>query len=513
MSNLTSLLGRFAKRREGSVATMLGLTFTMVTGATFAAIEIEEMQRTRAEMQQRLDATLLYLGGTDDKINPQAAGEAFLRNSVETAGMNVENLVSTFTFDGATGNVTGTATFNTDSLISGKLLPEIELAVEAVATPKVVGRVEISMVLDTSGSMEWAFGSDTVATSPNRRIDGLHEAAEDMFDVIYQNPLAEPAVSVVPYSTSVDITDVFAAADLSTKNAGYKRFGSSYGSLSGLGILSDLVGGLLGLDSHDDITDLTTANVTLRNHEGGQGIWAAERYVGQNYDGTYNVSLDAPGGSRKIPVITQTDVDRSCHWSYTSNYGSYCIDISKYNGLSGWYAHDSLRPTNGVLPMTLVGQDVRNYVASLEPSGGTAGHIGAAWGAYMLTPGWHSTFDHPAGAPANFDETTEKYLVFMTDGVFNSQKDPYMSDNEMYKYFQSVCKKLRDNGVRVFTVGLIISDENDDDTSTAQKQRTNDELSACAGQTGHYYSAENRAQLVDAFRSVGRATGELRISH
>jgi hypothetical protein len=107
----------------------------------------------------------------------------------------------------------------------------------------------------------------------------------------------------------------------------------------------------------------------------------------------------------------------------------------------------------GVMPMTKDVQAVRDYVEDFTPAGGTAGHIGAAWGLYALTPAWNNTFDHPAGKPQSFDETTEKYLVIMTDGEFNSQKDPNMDDDEMYKYFQSVCGKARQ---RVFASSPLV---------------------------------------------------------
>lgn len=509
MKNLPKLFKGFVKGREGSVAITTGLTFTMILGSVLASIEVEQIHRQRADMQSRLDAALLFLGGSPHKTDPQDAGEAFLNESIAQADLKVEDVEPVFTYDPVTGNVSGTVSFTPLGLVSSRILGDQPLNVQAVASPKIQGRVEIAMVLDTSGSMEWSFTSDNDASYPNRRIDGLHEAAEDMFNVIYQNPQAIPAVGVVPYAYSVDITDLFAGEQISDKLAGYEPFNTS-GDLDDLGILSSLTGGLTGLSSSDSILDMTASSVTANDHDGGQVIWAAERYASQNADGSYVVKLGKPKSNQKIPVITQTDVNSS---------GSK----EKYNGMgSSWWW--KWTPRNGVLPMTLVGQDVRDYVADLEPSGGTAGHIGMAWGAYMLNRNWNRVFDHPAGKPAKWDETTEKYLVFMTDGVFNSAKDPDMDLDEQYAYFQAICSKIRDKGVRIFTVGLLVDDQTDSDgdgvpdsatdaTWLAQKANTDAQLTQCAGDTGIYFPASSREELKDAFKGVGRETGELRISY
>ena len=158
-------------------------------------------------------------------------------------------------------------------------------------------------------------------------------------------------------------------------------------------------------------------------------------------------------------------------------------------------------PTKGIMPLTTDAQAVRDYVASFEPSGGTAAHIGAAWGLYALTPEWGDLFDHPAGDPVEWNSETDKFLVIMTDGQFNSQKDPNMNTTELYKYFQSVCTKARDNGVRIYTIGLLLD------------SATDAVMSECAGNTGKYFPVDNRLELRAAFGAVGGETGELRLSH
>jgi Flp pilus assembly protein TadG len=488
---ISSLLRKFSKDKKGSTAISLGLTFTMIAGATIGAIEIEQMQKTRNIMQDKLDATILYLGNTKYKTSPQQAGEAYFRSTIESTDLDLISMNPVFVYDDASGNITGTVDFEIKGLMTGGLVPDKTLQIEAVATPKTTGTVEISMVLDVSGSMGWTFSSQNNGSVGQRRIDGLFEAADAMFKVIYQNPKAVPAVAVIPYATSVDITDQFAATETSERSIGFEGhdvYANRWHERLGGKRLEDL-GMLWGGPT---LASVTTADVKERDHAETMAVYAAERYSSQNSDGSYTIKLDEPNAQQQIPVYTETQSGMFNTWRGLRK-------VSNYNGRLFFGGKEE--PYQGIMPMTKDLNAVQDYVKAFKPKGGTAGHIGAAWGLYALTPAWGGFFDHPAGTPQSFDETTEKYLVFMSDGQFNSQKDPDMSTNDMYNYFQSVCSKAREKGVRVFTVGLLL------DT------RTEEELSECAGDTGAFYPVDNRLQLVEAFRSIGRETGELRLSH
>ena len=506
MSNLLSLFKSFAKRKEGSTATMLGLTFTMVTGATLGAVEIENAHRLESNIQKRMDATVIYLGKSEEKTDPQALGTQLLTDMLIEAGIisnddskpnQISDYEMTFEFDPETGEVKGNMSFKPMPIaipINDIMTTSDKLEVEAVASPKIMGRVEISMVLDTSGSMAWGFEDNNPALPGSRRMDGLHEAAEAMFDVIYQNPLAEPAVAVTPYAASVDITDIFAGRTYAERMDEFEGFGNK--------------------DLEDDLNlaDMTSDDLERNDRTHTQGVWAAERYKNKRQDGTYNITQYKASTNSKIPVYTEYDYAVNdynagyharvfCDAAYVALFGQECVKGYKHHSWSTYYLGGFAKPTNGLLPMTKNAQQVRDYVASFSPDGGTAAHIGAAWGLYNLTPSWQHHFDPQAGRAEWWTDTTEKYLVIMTDGKFNSQKDPNMTDDDMYSYFQSVCTKARDLGVRIFTVGLLLDEQ------------TDRELAECAGNTGVHFPVDTRLELVDAFRAVGRATGELRLSH
>ncbi len=489
---LRSLLKRFSKDKRGSTSISLSLVFTMLIGATIGSIEIGRLQKARSIMQDRLDAAVLYLGNSDYVTSPQEAGEAYFRNTVGLTDLDIVSMVPKFEYDNATGAVNANVRFKLRSLLTGGLVPEREQSLEAMATPKTSGTVEIAMVLDVSGSMNWSFNSEDNAAIGERRIDGLFEAAEGMFDVIDQNPTASPSVAVIPYATSVDITDLYAATSQDDRIQGY--------TVHDTGFLGNNAGNLrlddVGMRNNGPtLLSVTSDDVTERDHANTMAIYPAERFVRKNTNG-YQVSLRAPDSNNQLPIYTET---RSGLYSF--NVGTRKVSFYRDRfGISRPRLGGYERPYMGVLPMTKNIDDVRKYVKSFTPGGGTAGHIGAAWGLYALSPHWADIFDHPAGPPQRFKDTTEKYLVIMTDGQFNSQKTEGMTTEDMYAYFQSVCARARGRGVRVFTVGLLVD------------KNTDSQLSRCSGDSGSYYPADDRLQLIDAFRSIGRETGELRLS-
>ncbi len=479
MTSILQKMKSFNESETGSTAIMFGLLFTTVMGAVGFAVDYERAQNERKIVQKHLDATLIHLGRGDQKSTPQEPGTKYLLDSLAEAKIDTENLVPTFTYDAVEGSVTGRVNITPRTIISGGIMPSINMEVVSKANPKVVGKVEIALVLDNSGSMNFGIDNDapTYVSKPNRRADSLQSAVDGMFDVIYSNPLVTPAVSVIPYASSVDITDVFVNNPISNFKA------ANNWTMQGLGI-----------------DNLQKEDVTYQDHSQGKGVWATERFSHKRSNGSYAVNLSG-ASSRAIPVLSQGEMQTWCHSNYIWYYGKQCIDVAKGPD-NRWYIGGYFNPKNGILAMTDDAQTVRDYVSSFEPVGATAGHLGAAWGLYTLVPWWNGLLDHEAGKPQAFAETTEKYLVIMTDGEFNSTHDSSMSGDDVFAYFTSICAVARSKDITVFTVGLKVTADTKTDLS----------LRECAGETGRYFSVQDHESLGSAFVKIGRETGGLRIS-
>ncbi len=150
---------------------------------------------------------------------------------------------------------------------------------------------------------------------------------------------------------------------------------------------------------------------------------------------------------------------------------------------------------------------MKSKINAYTASGWTAGHIGAAWGWYLLSPEWGSIFSG-ASKPRDYDsKKVVKAVVIMTDGEFNAaylngdlaSTDPAQADLA-YGQFQTLCTGMKDTGIRVFTVGY--------DLPAASRALT--ELETCAT-TGDFYAAA-AGNLKKAFKDIAASLTALRVS-
>jgi len=172
--------------------------------------------------------------------------------------------------------------------------------------------------------------------------------------------------------------------------------------------------------------------------------------------------------------------------------------------------------------------DLKAKVNSITtPRGTTAGQIGMGWGSYMISPNWRnvipaamSEFQPALATQAN----TSRVVVFMSDGEFNTatcsgvQSSDYNSGSNEYDdtwaanacnagsspftQAQEICDDLRDNDIRVYTVGFDVPADSDAWTF----------MQNCATETNMAYLAATSAQLQAAFNEIAQDIARLRVS-
>ncbi|MFM2422210.1 MAG: hypothetical protein RL291_740 [Pseudomonadota bacterium] len=159
----------------------------------------------------------------------------------------------------------------------------------------------------------------------------------------------------------------------------------------------------------------------------------------------------------------------------------------------------------------LQNRDQRNSlkaaVDNLQPTHGTAGHLGIAWGQYMVSPEWGSVLPS-SSQPRPYNPTeTLKVVVLQTDGEFNQTfslpgaYDPPREINESYQIFQEICTSMRQNKVQIYTVGFQLVDP-----------RARTELEACSNGSGRHFNAATNDELKAAFRQIATQILQLRLS-
>jgi Flp pilus assembly protein TadG len=170
-------------------------------------------------------------------------------------------------------------------------------------------------------------------------------------------------------------------------------------------------------------------------------------------------------------------------------------------------------PTTAILPLTKDQAALNNTIDSLSPLGGTAGQIGLQWGRYMLSPNWKAALPTSA-EPANYNTPhVEKYLILMTDGMFNSEASG-LNGTSVPSYAgistlsgrlaMTNCDAIKTQNVKIFTIGFQLKDILD----AAQKTEATLLLKNCAstptsGETT-FFNAENGAELTAAFKEIAK---------
>jgi Flp pilus assembly protein TadG len=158
--------------------------------------------------------------------------------------------------------------------------------------------------------------------------------------------------------------------------------------------------------------------------------------------------------------------------------------------------------TTPVLPLEGDRSRLLKFVDDLVLSEGTAGHIGAAWTWYMLSPNWASLLPS-ASVPKPYNSPFHrKVAVLFTDGEnFPTVSGPApLSDSASDANMIEQCKGMRARGITVYSVGFHVD-----------ATRALDTLRACASSPDFHYVAYSGAELERVFDLVAKSLMRLRL--
>ncbi len=172
--------------------------------------------------------------------------------------------------------------------------------------------------------------------------------------------------------------------------------------------------------------------------------------------------------------------------------GSTPVDIDPTEGTSSYSC-----PRAEVTPLSADKNMLKNKINSLNASGYTAGHLGAAWASYLVSPEWSSIWPSNSAPVAYNDTETVKVALLMTDGIFNTS---YVNGTSDYQAVE-VCNNMKANDVLVYAVGF---------QAPSGAQAT---LKSCATSDDHYFRADDGEQLRSAFISIAKQLTNLRLSN
>lgn len=201
--------------------------------------------------------------------------------------------------------------------------------------------------------------------------------------------------------------------------------------------------------------------------------------------------------------LTDTCVlERTGGSAYTDAPPSGAAKLPNVTSLPSTPSHYSC-PSPNVVPLAdrTHRDDLKSAIDGYAASGATAGHIGTAWGMYLLSPNWASVL--PADSePRPYDKSVQKAMIVMTDGEFNTAYTGAGDEStESYLYFDNLCATAKANGINVYTVGFDLN---------APEALAH--LETCASAPGQFYDAKTGAQLKDAFKDIADKLGNLRVA-
>ena len=183
------------------------------------------------------------------------------------------------------------------------------------------------------------------------------------------------------------------------------------------------------------------------------------------------------------------------------NYTDWDGSLSKY---------DIACPTTPILPLTKDSATLNAEINSLVAGNGTAGQIGIQWGWYMLSPNWKSVLPASSTPVAYGTPEVDKFLIIMTDGVFNAEASGLASvpavpgvAKASGRLALSYCNAIKAQKIKVFTIGFKM-----DENIAAEQPEAIKVLKDCAstpvGTETTFFNADNGAELTAAFEEIAK---------
>lgn len=158
-----------------------------------------------------------------------------------------------------------------------------------------------------------------------------------------------------------------------------------------------------------------------------------------------------------------------------------------------------------VLAMTDDKALIKTTVNGWASGGTTAGHLGAAWAWYLVSPEWASIWPTASKPAAYNDGKSMKAVILMTDGIYNtvggaSNGDFGSTAAQSTSLAQDTCVAMRGKGIVVYTIGF--------EAPAAAKTA----LRNCASDSAKFYDAADGNQLRAAFQAIAAELNNLRLS-
>ena len=237
-----------------------------------------------------------------------------------------------------------------------------------------------------------------------------------------------------------------------------------------------------------------------------------------NVDLTRALDLDldlvpSPGNpdTQWRPMLHEFSFEREIWWNGSGTFRKTPVTTRNDYMIAAWAGQSTCpSPSQKLQPMTAA--QVASYVDGLSVGGNTYHDIGMIWGGRLI-----SSTGLFAGENGDIDgKPTSRHLIFLTDGHTAprdiaygtygieplderrwSQSSSQSLTQVVEGRFGVACSEVKKRNVTVWVIGF--------GTDMSDMMKT------CAGD-GHWFQADDAAELSETFSKIAKAMGELRIS-
>jgi Flp pilus assembly protein TadG len=365
---------RFRREEDGSIILFSLFLFVLMILIGGMAVDLMRFETRRVHMQNTLDSAMLAAADLTQTLDP----EDVVIDYFEKAGYDAQDVEVEATEERLGGSelvgreITAQTRINMPTIFMHMLdVPVLSAPVASAATEN-IQNVEISLVLDISGSMrENAAGQVPASLTGANRINDLRAAVKAFAREVLQvectgsgatevctqpETTANTTINIIPYAGHV--------------NPGRDMF--------------DLLGGARwhNWSSCKEVTNADFANADLPR-----------------------------GSGQQLPHFMR--------WAIGTGWMNW-----------GWCPKDDA----AILYAENDYNTIKTYIDNIKLHDGTATHIGMKYGVALLNPSSRDEFatladrgiieDEYRNRPANFDDDVVKYIVLMTDGRTTEQSRP-----------------------------------------------------------------------------------------
>jgi hypothetical protein len=214
------LLHRFSRREDGSTTIFATVVFALMVGIGGIAIDVMRFETQRVQLQYTLDRAVLAAASMSQTQNPRSVVESYFA----TSGLEGYRLRVEVEPGLNSRRVTARAEIDTQTLFMSLFGQPVLTSHAAGAAEERLRNIEISLVIDNSGSMN---------EDPTYRIDDLRPAARNFVNTVMAangNGTGRQFVSMslIPYDFSVNIGPELASVHALTNEHGYSTCARFY---------------------------------------------------------------------------------------------------------------------------------------------------------------------------------------------------------------------------------------------------------------------------------------------